>query len=100
MGALLPSCLCQPLLAPQVVYSLEGFDLDGCPLWVVHDPQGGCSKMAHVVGATKRWIMPLVEHILDDPRCVACIAECGCACSCYKPPGVSASRSGRVRVVQ
>ena len=90
------------LLAPQVVYGFEYDDLDRCPLWVVHDPQDPCSKRAHVIGATRRWITdePLVEHIYDDTRCVACIAGCGCACRCYNPPEVTpvlASRSGRVR---
>ena len=102
-GALLPPDLCRPLLAPQVVYSLERVDLDRRPLWVVHDKLGGCSWMAHVVGATKRWIMDehiFLEHIRDDPRCVACIAGCGCTCSCYTPPGVSAARSGKVRTLQ
>ena len=87
----------------QVVYSLERVDLDRRPLWVVHDKLGGCSRMAHVVGATKRWIMDehiFLEHIRDDPRCVACIAGCGCTCSCYTPPGVSGARSGRVRTLQ
>ena len=91
------------ILAPQVVYSLERVDLDRRPLWVVHDKLGGCSRMAHVVGATKRWIMDehiFLEHIRDDPRCVACIAGCGCTCSCYTPPGVSAARSGKVRTLQ
>ena len=86
-----------PYLLSQVVRSVEGFE-GRHPLWVEHDPQGGCTLRLHL-SDMKRHITGnfLCGPILNDPRCVACIARCPCPCSCYEPPRVSASRQMRKR---